>query len=88
MQQVLAKMQESVSSHQETDKDEEAETVTNISDGSASVVTGTEKLNENTRVDTTPSIDESLDKQINYESSQENLNARTSSSMYNLPRNF
>ncbi|XP_065200908.1 ralA-binding protein 1 [Planococcus citri] len=66
------KAQESTSSLQETDKDEEGETTANASDGSVSLVT--EKLNENTRADTTPSVDESLDKQINYESSQENLN--------------
>lgn len=71
MQQKL-KAQESAASLQETDKDEEAETATNASDGSVSQVT--EKLNENTRADTTPSVDESSDKQINYESSQENLN--------------
>lgn len=71
MQQILKKMQESVSSHQETDKDEEAETVTNVSDGSVSLVT--EKLNEITRADTTPSADNSFEKN-NSESSQENLN--------------
>ncbi len=78
MQEVLAKMQESVSSHHEIDKDEDAETTTNMSDNSASLVT--EKLNDNTRADTTPSVDESLDKPINYESSQENLHNHSSSS--------
>ena len=70
MQQKL-KAQESTSSLHETDKDEEAEATANASDGSVSLVT--EKINENTRADTTPSADESFDKQ-NYESSQENLN--------------
>lgn len=63
MQQIHAKMQESVSSLQDTDKDEEAETATNTSDNSIRLIT--EKLNEN---------DKYTDKQINNVCSQENLN--------------
>lgn len=77
------KAQESASSLHETDKDEEAETTANASDGSVSLLT--EKINENTRADTTSSVDESLDKQINYESSQENLNHPPSEGIETFP---
>lgn len=63
----------------ETDRDDEIDVVTNASDSSSNVIT--EKLNDNVQgADTTPSVDESLDKPMNYyKSSQENLNNISSS---------
>jgi hypothetical protein len=75
MQQNLAKLRRESCPVDGADKDDDTETATNVSDNSSSLAT--EKCGGG-GADTTPSVNESLDKRMNYESSQENLNQHVS----------
>lgn len=75
MQQKLAKVQESCP---DPDKDDDMETASKVSDNSVSMVT------EKCVPDTTSIVNESLDKKVNYESSQENLNQHVSEGKWSL----